>query len=190
VRLRPEPLREIRFVLDTHLGKLAGYLRMMGFDTLYRNDYEDEKLAQIASEGGRILLTKDRGLLKRNEITHGYCLRSSDPKEELVEVMRRFDLYDVVSPFRRCIRCNHLLEDVEKEEILDELPRQVRECYAEFRRCTGCGQIYWRGSHIEKMERFLEEVLLEGREEGRAVTQQTSRRKDPGGGKGLERGQI
>lgn len=163
VRLRPEPLREVRFVLDTHLGRLAGYLRMFGFDTLYRNDFGDETLAQIASEQKRILLTKDRGLLKRNSVTHGYCIRSTHPRDKLIEVMRRFDLYRSVAPFRRCIRCNELLTDVEKKEILEELPSQVREHYDEFRRCTGCAQIYWKGTHFERMERFLDWVLQHGR---------------------------
>lgn len=163
VRVRPEPLREVRFVLDTHLGRLAGYLRMFGFDTLYRNDYGDEALAQIASEQKRILLTKDRGLLKRNSVTHGYCVRSINPRDKLVEVMRRFDLYRSVAPFRRCIRCNQLLAVVEKEDIFEELLPQVREHYTEFRRCTGCDQIYWKGTHFERMERFLEWALQKSR---------------------------
>ena len=163
VRLRPEPLREVRFVLDTYLGRLAGYLRMFGFDTLYRNDFGDEMLAQIASEQKRILLTKDRGLLKRNSVTHGYCVRSTNPKDELVEVMRRFDLFRSIAPFRRCIRCNEVLAAVEKEDILEELLPQVREDYSEFRRCTGCHQIYWKGTHFERMEHFMEWALQQSR---------------------------
>src|SRR5262249_7296465 len=92
VRVRPQPLRETRFVLDVHLGKLAGYLRMLGFDTLYRNDYQDEELADISQRERRILLTRDRGLLKRRTVSHGYLLRETDPREQLAEVVRRFDL--------------------------------------------------------------------------------------------------
>ena len=163
VRLRPEPLREVRFILDTHLGKLAGYLRMLGFDTIYSNDLEDETLAQIASEEKRILLTKDRGLLKRNSVTHGYCVRSTHPRDKLIEIMRRFDLYRLVTPFRRCIRCNGLLAIVKKEDIIEELLPQVREHYSDFRRCTGCAQIYWKGTHFERMESFLDWVVDESR---------------------------
>ena len=163
VRLRPEPFREVRFILDTHLGRLAGYLRMLGFDTIYSNDLEDETLAQIASEEKRILLTKDRGLLKRNSVTHGYCVRSTNPRDKLIEIMRRFDLYRLVTPFRRCIRCNRLLTVVKKEDIFEELLPQVREHYSEFRRCTGCAQIYWKGTHFERMESFLYWVLEESR---------------------------
>lgn len=162
-RLRPESLGEARFVLDTHLGRLAGYLRMFGFDSLYDNAYADERLAQIASEEGRILLTKDRGLLKRNAITYGYCVRSINPRDKLVEVMRRFDLLPSVVPFRRCIRCNDLLEEVDKGNIINKLQRQVRDSYDEFRQCRGCGQIYWKGSHFERMERFLDWVLKQVR---------------------------
>ncbi len=92
VRLRPRPLREIRFVLDKNLGKLARYLRLLGFDALYRNDYDDETLVQLSLNEGRILLTRGRGLLKRKQITHGYCLRSTNPEQQLIEVIRRFDL--------------------------------------------------------------------------------------------------
>jgi uncharacterized protein with PIN domain len=161
VRVRPAPLREIRFILDTHLGRLASYLRMLGFDTLYSNEFNDEALARISSEEKRILLTKDRGLLKRNLVTHGYCVRSGHPREEVVEVLKRFDLFGLVRPFSRCLRCNALLGPVAKEEVLEDLPPRVRQEQEEFRRCRGCGQIYWKGSHFERMQAFLQHVLEE-----------------------------
>lgn len=92
VRVRPQPLRESRFVLDVHLGRLASYLRILGFDTLYRNDYDDEELAGFSRNDGRILLTRDRGILKRSEVTHGYWVRENRPREQVVGVVRRFDL--------------------------------------------------------------------------------------------------
>ena len=161
IRLRPAPLRDVRFVLDTHLGRLAGYLRMLGFDTLYSNDCDDDTLAQIASQEKRILLTKDRGLLKRNIVTHGYCVRSTYPREKLIEVLRRFDLLVRVQPFARCIRCNGILEEVAKSAVQDQLPPKVKEGYDEFRRCQSCGQIYWKGTHYDHMQQFLEGVLRE-----------------------------
>ncbi len=164
VRLRPTPLREVRFVLDTHLGRLAGYLRMLGFDTVYYNDCSDEELARISSEEKRILLTKDRGLLKRNLVTHGYYVRGTHPREKLVEVLQRFDLFRQVQPFSRCIRCNGILEEVSKEEVLEFLPPKVRAGYDAFRRCQGCDQVYWKGTHYERMQRFLERVLGEAQE--------------------------
>lgn len=162
VRVRPAPLREPRFVLDTHLGQLASYLRMLGFDTLYRNDYADDELARVSSQEGRILLTRDRGLLKRGAVTHGYCVRATDPRRQVVEVLRRFDLFGAVAPFRRCMRCNGVLEPVDKAAVAERLPPRVREDFEEFRRCWGCGQVYWKGSHYDRMRAFVARVLEEG----------------------------
>jgi len=162
VRLRPAPLRDPRFVLDTHLGRLAAYLRMLGFDALYRNDYTDAELAEVASRDGRILLTRDRGLLKRAAVTHGYCVRETEPRRQLAEALRRFDLFGAVQPFRRCIRCNGPLEPVDKEAVAERLPPRTREVFDEFRLCRGCGQVYWKGSHYERMRQFVESVLQEG----------------------------
>ena len=159
VRVRPQPLREPRFVLDTHLGRLAAYLRMLGFDTLYRNDYADEELAQITSREARILLSRDRGLLKRCVVTHGYCVRESASRRQLVEVLRRFDLFQAVTPFVRCIRCNGSLQPIAKEAIIHRLPPKTRQYYDEFRVCHGCDRIYWKGSHYQRMQQFIEGVL-------------------------------
>ena len=159
VRVRPHPLRESRFVLDVHLGRLAAYLRLFGFDTLYRNNYSDDELAQISSSQNRILLTRDRGLLKRSIVTHGYCLRTTNPRQQLAAVLRRFDLFAAIKPFRRCLRCNGKLQPVDKAEIIDLLPPKTREYYDEFHRCAGCGHIYWKGLHYERMQQFIEGVL-------------------------------
>jgi uncharacterized protein with PIN domain len=159
LRVRPEPLRETRFVLDTHLGRLAGYLRLMGFDTRYRNDFRDSTLARISHSEGRILLTRDRGLLKRTEVTHGYCIRSTHPREQLIEVLRRFDLFHSAEPFTRCLRCSGLIKPVPKEQIMDLIPEQTRRHFDAFYQCAGCGQVYWRGSHYERMRRFVRGVL-------------------------------
>jgi deazaflavin-dependent oxidoreductase (nitroreductase family) len=159
VRVRPGPLREPRFVLDTHLGKLAAYLRMLGLDTLYRNDYDDDVLARLSGRERRILLTRDRGLLKRSIVTHGYHVRESDPEQQAAEVLRRFDLSKAVVPFRRCMRCNGVLEPVAKEAILDRLAPKTRCYYDEFAICQGCGRIYWKGSHYADMRRRMERLL-------------------------------
>lgn len=160
-RLRPAPLRQPRFVLDAHLGRLAVYLRMFGFDCLYRNDYDDETLAAISSQAGRILLTRDRGLLKRRAVTHGCCVRQSAPRRQVVEVLRRFDLFSACRPFQRCLRCNQLLVEVDFEAVQDQLPPNARRYYSQFRQCPGCGQVYWQGSHHAHMQAFVDEVLAE-----------------------------
>ena len=158
VRVRPQPLREPRFVLDTHLGRLARYLRMLGFDTLYRNDYADEELARISSEEHRILLTRDPGLLKRSVVTHGYWIRDSDPHRQLRQILQRFDLFGAIAPFARCLRCNALLQPVRKEAVLDRLLPMTKETYDEFRICPECERIYWKGSHYRRMQQFIERL--------------------------------
>jgi hypothetical protein len=159
IRLRPQPLRESKFILDTHLGKLAIYLRVLGFDTLYFNDCADDELARLSADEHRILLTKDRGLLKRRIVTHGYCVRSPKPREQVKEVLDRFDLYGSVAPFQRCLRCNGSLEPVEKESIVDRLLPDTRQYYDEFYRCTACGRLFWPGSHFDHLQGFVEEIL-------------------------------
>jgi uncharacterized protein with PIN domain len=158
LRVRPEPLRETRFVLDVHLGRLAVYLRMLGFDTLYRNDFADEELARISSDEDRILLTRDRGLLKRSIVTHGYCLRTTQPRQQLIEILRRFDLRSSITPFRRCLHCNGLLQPVDKAAIRHRLRSQTRQYYDEFRRCRDCDRIYWKGSHYHRMRQFIAQI--------------------------------
>jgi uncharacterized protein with PIN domain len=155
VRVRPQPLREPRFVLDVHLGTLAGYLRMLGFDTRYRNACDDAELAEISQRESRILLTRDRGLLMRSAVSHGYLIRASDPQAQLAEVVRRFDLEGSFRPFTRCLRCNGLLEPVAKEAVLDRLLPKTRRYYDTFAICRDCGRIYWPGSHYEDMNRRL-----------------------------------
>ncbi len=159
VRLRPKPLRETRFVLDVHLGRLAVYLRMLGFDTLYRNDYSDDELAHLSSSQERILLTRDRGLLKRSIVTHGYWMRATQPRQQVIEVLRRFDLSGSVAPFTRCLHCNGRLQAVDKDSIAHRLLPQTRQYYHEFCQCQGCGQIYWPGSHYQRMQQFIESIL-------------------------------
>jgi len=157
-RVRPAPLREVRFVLDGHLHRLARYLRMLGFDAWWRNDPPDEELAGIASDQHRILLTRDVGLLKRRIVSHGYWVRAADPRAQLAEVADRLDLFRTIAPFRRCLCCNDLLEAVSKEEVADALPPAVRERHEAFRRCPGCKRVYWSGSHARRMRKLIADL--------------------------------
>ncbi|MGB9919508.1 MAG: Mut7-C RNAse domain-containing protein [Moorellales bacterium] len=160
-RVRAQPLRRPRFVLDGHLGRLAAYLRLLGFDSLYRGNLPDAILAGISVQDRRILLTRDRGLLKRSQVSHGYLVRETNPRQQITEVVRRFDLWGLARPFSRCMRCNEELVAVRKEEILDRLPPRVREGCEEFRKCPGCDRVYWKGSHYERLARLVREVLEE-----------------------------
>jgi uncharacterized protein len=146
-RLRPSPLREPRFVLDVHLGRLARLLRLVGFDAAWANDLDDDRLAAIGRTEHRIVLTRDRGLLKRREVTHGLFVRSDRPFDQAVDVLRRLDLGARLAPFTRCMGCGGALEPVAKADVWDRLPPRTRAHYDEFERCTVCGRIYWRGSH-------------------------------------------
>lgn len=154
----PDDRSDPRFVADGHLGRLASYLRMLGFDTWYRNDAEDDRLAAVAATERRILLTRDRGLLRRSIVRRGAFLRSDRPIEQLVEVTRRFGLATRWQPFGRCLRCNTLLVRASREEVLDRLEPLTRIHYHDFRRCPGCDAVYWKGSHHARMERLVDQV--------------------------------
>jgi uncharacterized protein len=149
---------DLRFILDNHLGKLAIYLRILGFDTLYRNDYQDEELAATARQQGRILLTRDRHLLMRNEVTRGCCVTSLDPQQQLVTLLLRYKLQEKARPFQRCLRCNSPLQPVAKETILPRLEPLTRLYYDDFHLCPACDQVYWKGSHYESMDRLIESL--------------------------------
>jgi len=156
IRLREKPLRDPRFVVDANLGQLARYLRLLGFDATYRNNFTDAEVAQIASEEKRIVLTRDRALLQHKIITHGYFVRAVKPREQVREVLARLDLYRTLRPFTRCLRCNGELEAVDKEAVLQQLEPKTRKYYDRFRRCKACGQAYWKGSHFNRMEKLCD----------------------------------
>lgn len=158
-RLRAEPLRHTRMVVDANLGALARYLRLLGFDTAYSPETPDAELARISVDEKRLLLTRDVGVLKRGAVTHGYFVRSQDPREQVIEVLARFDLADAVDPLTRCARCNGVLIDVPKEDIAERVPPGVQESHEEFRSCPDCGQLYWRGSHLARLEPFVDDVV-------------------------------
>jgi uncharacterized protein with PIN domain len=151
VRLRERPLRRTAFILDVHLGRLARLLRLLGFDTLYRTDYDDPEIIRIALAEHRIILTRDRRLLRDRRITHGRWLHSTDAREQAREVIGRFQLEDAVRRFVRCPLCNGLVRAVGKSEVLDRLEPLTRRYYSEFYRCTDCLRIYWKGSHYARI---------------------------------------
>ena len=152
---------EPRFALDAHLGKLATYLRILGFDTYYRNDVDDETLAEVAAAEGRFLLTRDRALLMRRTVEAGMYVRDDDPERQAVEVIRRFGLLPLIVPFRRCLHCNRLLEPVSKQAIEHRLLPKTRRYHHEFRLCPGCDQVFWRGSHWEHMQALIDRLRQE-----------------------------
>ena len=159
-RLRAKPLRIPKFVLDVHLGTLAKYLRMLGFDALYKNNYKDEEIVKISLKEKRAILTKDRGILKRSEVTHGYWIRSTITKEQIIEVIKRFDLKSQMRKLSRCLLCNSLLKKISKERVTDRLPQKVKDSQHEFYHCKNCDKIFWKGSHYTKMMGIIEKIRL------------------------------
>lgn len=159
-RLRPEALRDPRFVLDVHLRKLARHLRLMGFDVDYRPDRDDDALADIAERDGRILLSRDRQLMMRRKVSRGLYVRNTDPDLQVDEVLERLDLRKLCRPFTRCIECNGLIGPVDPGPagIEDLIPPGVRSWCAEYYRCRGCGRIYWKGSHYEKLMKRVDKI--------------------------------
>ena len=149
--VRQPPLREPRFVADAHLGGLARLLRMAGFDTLYDNNYLDEEIEQVALTGKRIVLTRDRELLKRRGISHGCYVHAIRSEEQFREMVRRLDLVDSIAPFTLCLTCNVPLQPVDKAEVLERLPARVREQHTEFCVCRMCQGVFWKGSHWQRM---------------------------------------
>jgi uncharacterized protein with PIN domain len=156
VRLRPAPLRTPAFILDTNLGRLARYLRLLGFDCLYRNDYDDDTVADIARRESRIVLTRDRALLQRRIITRGYFVRAVEPRRQVREVLARLDLHRQVQPYSRCTRCNGRLQAVDKQAVDARLEAKTRKYYDTFMQCSSCGQVYWQGSHHARAQRLIE----------------------------------
>lgn len=165
-RLRPRPLREARFIADVHLKTLVRKLRMLGFDTLYNSTWDDPQLADISNTEERILLTRDRGLLKRSIVSRGLFIRSHNPREQLPEVIRRLDLLSSVQPLSRCIRCNGLLERISTRQAVADsteenpVPRDILEEQSYISRCTSCGKLYWRGSHYDRMMDQIHHILF------------------------------
>lgn len=158
-RLRPHPLRESKFVVDVHLGKLARLLRLLGFDAAYRNDLTDAEIIRISRAENRIILTCDLGILKHNRVSHGYFIRSALPEGQLQAVLNRFDLYAQIQPFQRCLECNGIIEAVAKSEILGKVPPRIEQEFDKFHRCQNCRKIYWHGSHYRQMQEKIDRIL-------------------------------
>jgi uncharacterized protein with PIN domain len=154
VRLRPA-LTAMRFVVDVNLGKLARWLRLLGFDTLYQNDFADPEVVALGKREERVVLTRDRRLLHHADVVHGYWVRSNAPETQIIEVLGRFHLEDQIHPYRRCLRCNGLVHPVSKANVLDKLLPKTRRHYDNFYQCDGCAHVYWHGPHIERLNKQL-----------------------------------
>lgn len=156
--LRSKPLREIKFVVDVHLGKLAKYLRILGFDTVYKNNYSAAEILKMARLQKRIILTRSVNILKNKSVEHGYWIRSLELVEQLAEIFFRFNLFKNARPFSRCIVCNSEIKPISKDSVIDKLPPNTKQFYNDFYQCQLCNKIYWKGSHYQRMVIFLEQL--------------------------------
>ena len=156
--LRAEPLREPRFIADVHLGRLIRYLRMLGQDVYYKSNLNKEEVVKLSLDEQRTILTMGRDLLKRNEITHSYLVRNSDPEKQVIEIVKRFQLKNQLKEFTRCLGCNSLLRKVEKGEIEFRLPQKVKQNQNEFYICKNCDKIYWKGTHFDRMKSLIQKI--------------------------------
>ena len=155
-RLRPAPLRVTRFVADVHLGALARHLRLLGFDTTWERDLDDEEIIKLAADERRIILTRDKGILKNSRVTHGYWLRNTDPPKQLDEVIRAIDLARDIEAYTRCMECNGDVQSVERSAVVHSVPLQVFLVYRDFKRCVRCHRVYWKGSHLKRLDKIIE----------------------------------
>lgn len=165
-RLRARPLRDTRFVADVHLGKLARLLRLLGFDTVCDPEAGDAAIVETQQREKRVILTRDRELLKSNGVTHGYWVRATDPDEQLDEVVARFDLARSADPFTRCLVCNGVIEPADVDAAPSQAPPRVRRRHTEFFRCADCRRLYWKGTHYDRLAAVVRRVTSGG-EEGR-----------------------
>ena len=159
IRVREKPLRRTRFIADAHLGLLAKYLRILGFDTIYARDDTDSRIAEIAAAQRRVVLTRDRDLLMHRRITHGVYIRHARPKRQLEQVIDRLDLFGAIDPFTRCLECNAPLEMADEETIAARVPPGPRALYDRFLVCRPCDRVYWQGSHYRHMQQLVDDML-------------------------------
>ena len=169
LRVREQPLRETRFIADAHLGGLARLLRMAGFDTRYDNGFDDCEVEALALSEARIVLTRDRDLLKRRTITHGCYVRALKPAQQFHEIVDRLDLAGSARPFRLCLHCNAPLRPIDPARLDTRLPPMVRERYQRFSTCDCCGRVFWEGTHWQRMRALLDETLGERRRSSRGA---------------------
>lgn len=158
IKLRPKPLRITRFIADVHLGKLARYLRMCGFDTVYKNDISDDEIINRSIKEKRIILTRDLGILKNGQVQRGYFIRTQKPIYQCREVFKKFDLFRQIRPFSRCMECNGLFSRASKKSIKKMVPLKTYQYFQDFYRCSDCQNIYWKGSHYEKMLKIIDKI--------------------------------
>ncbi len=157
-KLRPKPLRRPKFVLDVHLGTLSKYMRMLGFDVKYQNNYSDSRIIDLSLKDRRAILTRDLGILKQRRVTRGYWVRNTKPVKQIEEIVERFNLKNEIKEFSRCMECNSILKSIDMEKVVSRIPPKVKAYQKEYYFCKKCDKVYWKGTHYEKMKILIEKL--------------------------------
>lgn len=151
-----------RFIVDTNVGKLARWLRMLGYDTLFINDIDDNELIAIGLNDKRVLLTKDTQIMLRRVVTSGslkaVLIEDDNPKDQLRQVARMMNI-DQERKFTRCLECNKLLVPKGKDEVRALVPAYVFKTQPQYFQCPACQRIYWRGTHWQRMNQEMEALM-------------------------------
>ncbi|MCU0393531.1 MAG: Mut7-C ubiquitin/RNAse domain-containing protein [Thermoflexibacter sp.] len=151
-------LSKFTFIVDANVRKITKYMRMLGFDTITDEGIPDEEIAIISAEQGRILLTRDIGLLKRKNVVYGYFVRNEQVEGQVIEIINRYQLLDKALPFSICLTCNGKIAEIAQKDICEELPHSVREAYDTFYKCNACQKVYWKGSHFSNMQKLIDNL--------------------------------
>jgi len=159
--LRKIPLRRHKFIADINLGNIVKYMRLLGFDLYYDSLLSTRKIIDISKRESRVILTKNRKLLKFKDVTHGIFIRPGITKEQIRQIIDYLDIRDNIKPFSRCLRCNTLLKSVSKEKILDRIPPRTKEFCDEYVQCQSCDKIYWKGTHFFNMKKVVRQILFQ-----------------------------
>lgn len=149
----------MKFIVDCMLGKLAKWLKIFGFDALFFNKIEDDKLLELAQNEGRILLTRDTGLLEKSHSVKNLFVESEDWKEQVKQVLDSFEIWKEVKPYSRCIECNVELKNLPKDRAKNLVGFFVYERADSFALCPKCGRVFWKGSHHEDMRLKIDAIL-------------------------------
>jgi len=157
--LQPKIPNPAKFVIDSHVGKLARHMRLLGFDSVYKRNFPDAHIVQTAIKEKRIVLTRDIGLLKNKRVQHGYWLRTTDPQRQIIEVLKFFRIFSKIKPFKLCLECNGNIKRITKSRVLRKLPPKVKKYYSQFYVCKGCHKIYWKGSHYEVLLKLVNRIV-------------------------------
>ena len=159
--LRKIPLRQNKFIADINLGNIVKYMRLLGFDLYYDSLLSTRKIIDISKRENRVILTKNRKLLKFKDVTHGIFIRPGTTTEQIRRIIDYLDITDNIKPFSRCLRCNTLLKSVLKENILDKIPPKTKEFCDEYVQCRSCDKIFWKGTHFINMKKIVSQILFQ-----------------------------